>query len=57
MINFTHTTSGENNAGYPVKYNCSFVKMIEYWRNIWNTRTNGITDPLFPFGFVQVSLL
>lgn len=31
--------------------------MIEYWRRVWNTRTGGITDPNFPFGFVQVCLL
>jgi hypothetical protein len=30
--------------------------MIQYWREIWNQRTNGITDIQFPFGFVQVSL-
>ena len=36
-------------------YNCSFTKMIEYWRQTWNNRTNGITDIQFPFGFVQVS--
>ena len=37
------------------KYTCSFSKMIQYWRQIWNERTNGITDIQFPFGFVQVS--
>ena len=31
--------------------------MIEYWRQIWNQRTNGITDIQFPFGFVQVSFI
>jgi hypothetical protein len=30
--------------------------MIQYWRQVWNTRTNGITNPDFPFGFVQVKL-
>lgn len=29
--------------------------MIEYWRQTWNQRTNGITDAQFPFGFVQLS--
>ncbi len=58
MINLTHITSGENNAGgFAYRYNCSLVKLIEYWRNIWNTRTDGITDPLFPFGVVQVNLV
>jgi hypothetical protein len=37
------------------KYACSFSKMIQSWRQIWNERTNGITDIQFPFGFVQVS--
>jgi hypothetical protein len=30
--------------------------MIEHWRQVWNTRTNGITNPTFPFGFVQVKI-
>jgi sialate O-acetylesterase len=47
---------GENNHGYNRdKYNCTFPKMIEAWRAIWHDRTNSITDPTFPFGFVQVS--
>jgi sialate O-acetylesterase len=47
---------GEANAGYNTdKYACSFSKMIQYWRQTWNERTNGITDIQFPFGFVQVS--
>ena len=33
------------------KYNCTFPKMIESWRQTWNNRTNGITD----LTFVQVS--
>ncbi len=46
---------GEQNTGYDRdKYNCTFPKMIQAWRNIWHTRTNGMTDPTFPFGFVQV---
>ncbi len=36
------------------KYNCTFAKMIQAWRNVWHTRTNAMTDPTFPFGFVQV---
>jgi hypothetical protein len=48
---------GESNGGYNTdKYNCSFAKMIQSWRQTWNERTNGITDIQFPFGFVQVSL-
>jgi hypothetical protein len=46
---------GENNIYYNLnKYNCTFPKLIESWRNIWYTRTQGITDPTFPFGFVHV---
>jgi hypothetical protein len=47
---------GEANAGNPT-YACKFAKMIQYWRQIWNQRTNGITDIQFPFGFVQVSFV
>ena len=46
---------GEQNFHYNRdKYACSFSKLIHYWRDIWNKRTNGITDIQFPFGFVQV---
>ncbi len=59
MIYFTDfldfTNAGEANAG-GFTYACSFAKMIQYWRQTWNERTNGITDIQFPFGFVQVSL-
>jgi hypothetical protein len=48
---------GEQNTLYNTdKYACSFSKLINYWRQIWNERTNGITDIQFPFGFVQVSV-
>jgi sialate O-acetylesterase len=54
ILDFIHV--GEANAGYNTdKYACSFSKMIQYWRQTWNERTNGITDIQFPFGFVQVS--
>jgi hypothetical protein len=46
---------GESSCGSLI-YACSFAKMIQYWRETWNERTNGITDIQFPFGFVQVSL-
>ncbi|CAF1432967.1 unnamed protein product [Adineta ricciae] len=47
---------GESNSGYNRdKYICTFSKMITYWRQVWNTRTNGITNLQFPFGFVQLS--
>jgi hypothetical protein len=49
---------GEANTGYNVdQYVCTFSKMIQYWRQTWNERTNGITDPQFPFGFVQVRFI
>jgi hypothetical protein len=50
------TNAGEANAGSHT-YACNFAKMIEYWRQIWNERTNGITDIQFPFGFVQVCVI
>ncbi|CAF3256528.1 unnamed protein product [Rotaria socialis] len=47
---------GESNILYnPDKYACTFAKLIQYWRQIWNERTNGLTDLQFPFGFVQIS--
>jgi hypothetical protein len=49
---------GEQNFHYNRdKYACSFSKLISYWRQIWNERTNGITNLQFPFGFVQVSFI
>jgi sialate O-acetylesterase len=45
---------GESNAGNPT-YACKFARMIVRWREVWNQRTNGITDINFPFGFVQLS--
>jgi hypothetical protein len=53
-LNFIHL--GEANAGNPT-YACKFAKMIQYWRQTWNERTNGTTDIQFPFGFVQVSFI
>jgi sialate O-acetylesterase len=47
---------GESNAYVNrEKYRCTFSKMIESWRQVWNTRTGGITAANFPFGFVQLS--
>ncbi len=54
VVDFTDV--GEQNWSYNRdKYACSFSKLIYYWRQIWNERTNGNTDIQFPFGFVQVS--
>ncbi len=56
ILDFIHI--GEYNTFYNTdKYACSFSKLIQYWRQIWNERTDGITDIQFPFGFVQVRLL
>jgi hypothetical protein len=52
ILDFIHV--GESNAGN-YHYACNFASMITRWRDIWNNRTNGITDIQFPFGFVQVS--
>ncbi|UJR09504.1 hypothetical protein I4U23_013742 [Adineta vaga] len=47
---------GEANVNFNRdKYKCTFSKMIEYWRSIWYERTMSNTDPIFPFGFVQLS--
>jgi sialate O-acetylesterase len=47
---------GESNAYVNrEKYSCSFSKMIQTWRQAWNTRTGGNTAVDFPFGFVQLS--
>jgi len=49
---------GESNSGRNTdKYACTFSRLIHYWRQAWNERTNGITDSEFPFGFVQVMKL
>jgi hypothetical protein len=46
---------GEGNSGHNRdQYTCTFSKMIESWRAVWHMRTDSITDPTFPFGFVQV---
>jgi sialate O-acetylesterase len=52
ILDFTHV--GEADAGN-LRYACNFAKMIQYWRQIWNERTNGTTDIQFPFGFAQVA--
>ncbi len=52
---FFFSRTGESNCAFNQdKYSCTFAKMIEYWRQTWTQRTNGNTDPEFPFGFVQV---
>ncbi|CAF1482342.1 unnamed protein product [Adineta ricciae] len=47
---------GEANVNYNRdKYQCTFRKMIQYWRFTWQQRTNSLIDSKFPFGFVQLS--
>ena len=43
--------------GAPYTYNCTFPTMIDDWRAKWYQYSGGQTDPLFPFGFVQVCIL
>lgn len=45
---------GEANAATPFTYNCTFPAMIDDWRSKWFYGTDKLTDPEFPFGFVQV---
>ena len=48
---------GEENAERPLyDYNCTFPAMIDDWRSKWYDSTQHNTDPMFPFGFVQVSV-
>ena len=54
---------GEQNAGYPGEYaghnrdlyDCTFTSMINNWRQKWFEATNGDTEEMFPFGFVQLA--
>ena len=46
---------GENNAGYPRRYNCSFPAMIGDWRSKWSKYTDGATAADFPFGWAQLN--
>ena len=42
-------------SGYRTEqYACTFPAMITDWREKWHQNTGGQTDPMFPFGFVQV---
>jgi sialate O-acetylesterase len=47
---------GESNEANPLSYNCSFPALISGWRDAWSVGTGGLTDPIFPFGFVQLSI-
>ncbi|NXU91817.1 SIAE acetylesterase, partial [Xiphorhynchus elegans] len=37
------------------RYNCTFPALIADWRQAFHTGSAGQTDPLLPFGFVQLS--
>ncbi|XP_071115470.1 sialate O-acetylesterase-like [Haliotis cracherodii] len=37
------------------KYNCTFPAMIDDWRQKFHNASDGETDSLFPFGFVQLA--
>ena len=43
-------------TGNPPKYNCTFPAMIADWREKWHQKSQQ-TDPMFPFGFVQVNII
>ncbi|XP_072024346.1 sialate O-acetylesterase-like isoform X3 [Amphiura filiformis] len=45
---------GEQNTGRPDSYKCLFPNMIASWRDKWHAGSNGQTNPVFPFGFVQL---
>ena len=45
-------------SGYRTdQYVCTFPAMINDWRDKWHHGTGGQTDPMFPFGFVQVQII
>ncbi|XP_048239870.1 sialate O-acetylesterase-like isoform X2 [Haliotis rufescens] len=47
---------GESNEVTNVhKYNCTFPAMIDDWRQKFHNASDGETDSVFPFGFVQLA--
>eukprot|EP00729_Bicosta_minor_P006043 gene6043-14072_t len=49
-------------GGYPmgnhyssVNYACTFPALISSWRKHWHAGSNGATNAVFPFGFMQLS--
>jgi len=47
---------GEANAGWNRdQYGCTFTRMINDWRNLWNQHSG--SNPNFPFGFVQLATI
>ncbi|XP_064612448.1 sialate O-acetylesterase-like [Liolophura sinensis] len=45
---------GSANAGNPPAYRCLFPSMIAAWRKHFHEGSDGETDTMFPFGFVQL---
>ena len=45
---------GESNAQSAGTYGCAISALVSDWRQKWNSATGSNTDPLFPFGQVQV---
>lgn len=46
---------GESNVNFNRDlYNCTFPALIEDWRQTFHHGSQGQTERLFPFGFVQV---
>ncbi|PIK46232.1 putative sialate O-acetylesterase [Apostichopus japonicus] len=60
LLNFTIKGvlwyQGEANWEEPERYSCLFPGMVNDWRKKWYEGTEGNTDPMFPFGFVQVCI-
>jgi len=56
FIDFIHIGESNAHGNGTDTYACSFSRMITAWRQIWNERTNSMTDIHFPFGFVQVGI-
>lgn len=48
---------GEADAWNPPRYKCLFPAMITGWRKHFHDGSAGETDAMFPFGFVQVSVV
>ena len=53
-----NSSVGESNSYNNLeRYACWQAAMIDDWRSKWSQKTSGLTDPVFPFGVVQVRML